>query len=177
MKKIFSALFMILLLNGCTVIEKIEESLSDNNAESEWSSMCHRYDLFVCGDDIQTRYKATVGIEEVILFNYGIFEYKKDNSDEYDYLTADSNSMMYGDCEDFAITFMENNIVEGNLREGEGRIVFGRLKNGDYHMWAIVTKNGTEYIFDTNGHYGDLLQDAYSNEVFGYRELATLYNF
>lgn len=168
--------FLVLNINGCSV-DEITEDFSDINAEKEWMVMCNQYTLFVCGDNVSLKDKPAVDIEEVISYDYGINVYKEDDTDHYDYLGSGVNTVLEGDCEDFAITFVENNLREGNIKPGEVKILFGRLKSGSYHVWAVVKKNGEEHIFDTNGYYGEPLEEAYANMELEYRELKILYRY
>jgi hypothetical protein len=173
---IFLSILAAFSFSGCSV-EKIEEELSNYDAKMKWDTMCNEYKLYICGDDIPLEQKQNPTIEDVISYEWGNFEYKKDDKNHYDYLGRDPNKLMEGDCEDFAITFTEDNLREGNIKPHEIKIEFGKMGDEDYHVWVIVTKNETEYIFDTLQHYGELFSEAKKEYPKGYNVLETLYSY
>ena len=173
---LFLSIFAAFYFSGCSV-ENIEEEFNNYNAKKEWNTMCNKYQLYICGDDIPLGHKENPTIEDVISYNWGNFVYKKDDKNNYDYLGRDPNKLMEGDCEDFAITFTENNLREGNIEPHEIKIEFGKMGDGDYHVWVIVTKNETEYIFDTFQHYGEIFSTVKKDYPEGYNVLETLYSY
>jgi len=170
------SILAVFLFSGCSV-ENIEEDLSGYDAKAEWNIMCNKYELYICGDNIPLDDKENPTIEDIISYKWGNFVYKKDDKNDYDYLGRDPDKLMEGDCEDFAITFTENNLREGNIKPHEIKIEFGKMDDGGYHVWVIVTKNETEYIFDTLQHDGELFSEAKKDYPEGYKVLETLYSY
>ncbi len=148
----------ILILNGCST----EEQATKSNAKSEFQSMCDRYELAICGDDVEVlTYDSST--------SYGYlweFEYVSDKTDSYDYLTEPYR----GDCEDFAITFLENSIRKGAVEDGTAELILGKV-DGKYHTWLII---GDE-LFDTQYRIGIEVDIAYANNE--YKRLSSLYRY
>jgi len=155
-------LIMLLFLNGCS----LDEYFTKKKARGEFNSMCHRYELIICEDDVnQLPYDE--GNYYAYLFN---FKYKKDNSDSYDYLTPDDEGITRGDCEDFAITFLENSIRNGSVKKGTAELILGKL-NGVYHTWLIIDGE----LFDTQYLVGIEIDIAYMDNK--YERLSSLYRY
>mgnify|MGYP000085247316 CR=1 FL=1 len=174
MIKYIFILSYILFISGCG---------TEDNAHNRFDSMCDRQDLYICGDDVEIQSYSNGDIQDLVIYtkdklNYQEYKYVLDSKlygvdDYYAYMTYD-DGMLYGDCEDYSITFAEDNIVNGNIDKGELSIMFGK-NNGIYHSWVIIEKDGKQYLFDTNFRYGKMLGYVYDNYDYSY--MFTLYKY
>ncbi len=185
MRKIFKVIGLMGLLlatNGCSVIDALEERATKNKSERAFDSMCNRYDLAICGDDVPVIEYSYADIDDVIMYSYNKFYsdseyvYKYDSGEKYDYMFVDENNEMHGDCEDWVITFIEDCIRNGLFKRGEVEWVFGEL-GGNGHAWAIVTKDGEQYLFDNGFKTGIELATAYGSDQLDYEEMFVVYQY
>jgi hypothetical protein len=197
MRFIFIFLTMI-FFNGCSLIENIDEKASKNIAKKEFINLCNREDLLICGSSAKTinlgeyfdiKYEYSEYIDQndlrpiFSIFSYVLenlvgeyYQYKEDTqkNESYNYMFPDENGQRHGDCEDFVITLLEDNIENGNIQKGEAKWIFGKV-NGDYHSWAIIKKNNKEFIFDTYYRIGEKLNVAYNEN--NYKQLLVLFSY
>jgi len=145
-----------LLLVGCGSEQTVQQT-----STKAFNDMCQREELFICGDDIPKDDYNGANIYDLMLYSY-------DEMDQYTYVSEDVNSYDYmqpgirgGDCDDFAITFMEDNIINGNLKAAQ--LVVGWYING-WHMWVQVGN----VIFDSDHKYGTNVLDDYEPDFILY---------
>lgn len=167
MKKILLAITLALTLNGCD----IETFFKKIHVKEEFKSLCNRYELAICGEKKIPEYN-NADIYEVEAVSYDIiFEYVREKDDKYDYMESAPHR---GDCEDWTITFIENNLRLGNFDRGEVKWISGKL-NGNGHAWTLVTKNGKTILFDNGYTYGIPKDVAYNER--GYNQMITVYSY
>ncbi len=152
-------LILSLLLAGCS----IEDHYTKNKADKAFDSMCERQTLYICGDDVKINHYNTSGVKA--LYN---FEYLADGKDIYTYIYSDDEGIYRGDCEDYVITFIEDNIVGGYI--DNAKWVIGEFE-GRTHAWAIVDDN----LYDTAFITGIPSEIAYSK--FNYKRIGTVYEW
>lgn len=171
-------LIVLLFLTGCS----FEEEATKNQAYSQFSSLCNRQDLTICKNG------SAVQEEVGSIFDLKVYTYNRFNTESYRYKTDKENygvadlyvymsntrEISYGDCEDYAITFVEDNINNGNIGKGEASIIFGETEEG-YHVWVSVIKEEERYLFDTYFIFGILQEEAYNAKE--YRSMFTLYTY
>lgn len=167
MKAIQILLVSMFMLSGCS----LEQWLEKEHAEKEFKSMCNRYDLAICGDIdiVETDQTNSDGIYSVI--HEMQYRYKKDDGDTFDYL---EDKPALGDCEDYVITLIENNLRECNLKKNSTRWVFGTV-DGTKHSWALIEIDGDTYLFDSSYIGGIKKEYAYNFHVFD--EWFTIYSY
>ena len=170
-----------LFVSGCDT----SDTLSANTAEKQFQSMCDRSELYICGDSVDVKIYNNSSVYDLIeyannnLNSYYDYRYTTDMQeysvdDYYTYMNPKSDWVKYGDCEDYAITFIEDNIINGNIDYGDAEMMFGRTQYG-YHMWAIINKDGESYVFDTYNPNGSLKSKAYVDKK--YKEVKVIYSF
>ena len=188
MKKIFFYTFFVLLFNGCSVtdiIEDVDEHYTKEKASKAYGDFCSREALAICNDSVLVEDDTLATMDDIIVYTYDfmrrgvnytyIYDSLQFGSDEYYfYMTPRDDGIMYGDCEDWTITFIENNIRNGNIQKGEARWVLG-FQEETIHAWTIITKNGVEYLFDNRIPHGMLKADAYTRN--SYKEIKTIYSY
>ena len=155
---------------GCSV----QKEYTQASAQSDMESLCNRYELAMCGDIEIPEYTGAV-LEEIIEVSESYaFVYKADEENRFDYLEGDIRE---GDCEDFAITFIEENLRIGNFKKGSVRMVVG--KEGSerlLHMWAEITLGDVVFVVDTIYSKGIEAEDAYSGP-FKYKKLYDVWRY
>ena len=167
MKKILLTILTIFAMNGCTIVDYFEEKYS----EKEFKSLCNRYELAICNEVTIPNYNNADEYEIKAVVYDSPFEYKKDDGEQYDYLSGD---ILKGDCEDWTITFIENNLRLGNFKRGQVEWIYGEL-NGIGHAWTIVQINEEDILFDNGYTFGVKLDKAYGE--LGYKEKHIIYNY
>ena len=169
-------LISLLFLQGCGV----EDYFDGTDSVSKFNDMCSRSALYICDYNVTKVDTKNVGIEAIYDYidNYLLYDDTfvptLDNGDKFNYLIPGEDGVRRGDCEDFAITILEDNIVNGNIAKGEAKLVKGYL-NGSGHVWLELIKEGTVYIFDTNNYLGNTKEDAFFASQ--YRHIRTLYSY
>ena len=154
-------LLAVLFLVGCG--EQEREATIEENSFSGFYTLCTNEELYICGDDVPIDDYNGAGLYDLILYsidNMNTFEYTPDNFNEFIYMNENPKK---GDCEDWALTFIEDNIRNGNLLSA--KLIVGKLGE-DYHAWVKVGN----VVFDNNRPHGTNVIDAY-------KELFILYEF
>lgn len=167
MKKTLIAILLTLTLSGC----QLEDYFTKKQAKEEFKSLCDRYTLAMCSELVIPEYN-NADMYEVRAVSYDIhFEYESDNGDKYDYLESAPHR---GDCEDWTITFIENNLRLGNFKKGQVKWVFG-TQDGSYHAWTLVIFEDEEYLFDNGYQRGTNKEKAYEER--NYKSMFTLFSY
>ena len=177
MKKFLFGLGLISILNGCG---DIEDYFTKEKSKDALKDLCKRTsNLVVCNENAEPNSSNGLSMKELIEvtiddFGHGLYEYQSESSEYYKYMTPDEDGVMRGDCEDVVITFIQKEVMAGNIDKGEVKWVMGETL-GETHAWAIVKKDGEEYVFDTVSWWGVPLQEAY--EKSNYKELRTVFSY
>jgi predicted transglutaminase-like cysteine proteinase len=101
------------------------------------------------------------------------YVYKSDFADSYNYMYPDANGIKYGDCEDYVISFIEDNLQNQNINPTVIVMWKYRKVNGDYHAWVEIKGELNTYIFDTYYLYSYPKNKAYIEK--NYEELKEIY--
>ena len=175
-------LVLILFIVGCDQIDEIKENASTSKSYKGLKKLCKNDPkLVVCTSNIKRDYLGS-SIDDIFYYmkdeskdGFGIYRPKDDINNEFFYMKRDENQYRYGDCEDYAISFIEDLVNKGLIENNSIQWMFGTV-NGDYHAWIILSKNGKKYIFDTfKYHYGEELSIAYSEDK--YLEIETMITY
>lgn len=138
------------------------------NSASKWNAMCSNQELLVCGDNLPISNSA-YEIERPS----GWWRIEDDPDDIYKYSELQEDNTRHGDCEDFVITLIEDNLRSGVLQAGDGdaEIILGKAPNGTGHAWAIIKKEN---------EYGEIVEFFYDigyKTGIEYEKLKKQYNF
>ena len=184
MKKVLMNGFLAIGLTGCSVVDDIQDYYTEEKAEDAFKELCSREELVICGNEVFISPDSNATIPDIIentleFFNEGVtYLYEDDNvqygRDYYAYMYFRDNGIRYGDCEDFTITFLEDNIRNGNIQKGEAEWVIGEY-GGETHAWSVITKDEEVYLFDNIFPQGILISKAYTDEP--YEEMAVIYRY
>jgi len=160
MKHIILGLLISLLLNGCSIVNYFEKQ----HALKEFNKMCDINTLYIC-NDIKIEYAKNnihYDLKQFSLDNTYI--YVPDKKDKYTYMQGNP---LQGDCEDWSVTFIENNFRNGYLQQDTVELIFGKHK-GNAHIWTLITIDNVIWLFDNNKPHSILMELAYNKQ--GYRE-------
>jgi len=171
------------MLSGCG-IQDIKEHFYTESAKTELSKLCNREGdskLVVCNNFEAPDPERDLTIDEFreIASSYldsAHYEYKSDGEgkDKYSYMRPDADGIMRGDCEDFVVMIIQRMVMDGSIKKGSVKWIYGKA-NGDFHAWTIIVIEGKEYIFDTVSWFGRPLQEAY--EEYDYQEIESLFSY
>ena len=169
MKKLLLSLTLIFILNGCALETFIEKQV----AKHELKDLCdNSSNLAICWERKIPDYNGAQFDDLSALNNSTIFEYEADGIlEDYDYLTGPIHK---GDCDDWVVTFIEDNLRAGNLQRNSVEWIFGEYKN-EGHSWVLVTINNETYLFDNMKTRGIEFTIAYSK--LNYKEKFIVYKY
>jgi len=154
---------LLLIFTACSI-----ETLP----ERSFNTLCAQDSkLVICNEREVPEYTYTSMTLISIQSNLTPFIYTKDKGETYSYMTGET---YHGDCEDWVITFIENNLREGYLPKNSTQWMIG-YKNKIGHAWALITLNNITILFDTFNPYGVEVTYAYQN--LGYAEVFAIYKY
>ena len=143
---------VVLILTGC-----------DNNVQDAYNKMCDRdHDSVMCSNqeindvDLGRNYIYSTRSELYMNFTY-MYDSEQYNIEDYWTHNDTISEKLVGDCEDIAMTFISQLILDGFSADKIKLMISGEGGEVKHAYTKVTFEDGNEYNFYRHSHFEDMM--------------------